>query len=34
MSLSFDDYVSKVVAYLDPEQSGPYEERGPLALHR
>jgi hypothetical protein len=27
MCLSFDDYVSKVVAYLDPEQSGPYEDR-------
>lgn len=26
MSLSFDEYVSKVVAYLDPEQAAPYED--------
>jgi hypothetical protein len=27
MGLSFDAYVSKVVAYLDPEQAAPYEGR-------
>jgi hypothetical protein len=27
MSISFDDYASKVVAYLDPRQAALFEER-------